>query len=527
MSPGRWLRDGSVPATEPATAAPQLTNEARQLARVAGSLVGLALLLVVVTSALGPSAVEPGLGPRAGLRGLLPAYSLDLHPSAALVTVLLDAAYLLGGLGVGLGLLAVRRGHRLDPRKAWLVGVLFAVAAVLVPPVGSADHINYAAYGRIAAQGDDPYVVAPAQWHGGTDPITSAVEPPWRTTPSVYGPVATALQAATSVVGGDSLRATVWFWQLLCAAAWLIVGWLLLRFTTARAGDRSPQQSRALWVWLLNPVLYGVVLVGAHVDLLATAFVLIALLLALRQPLWAGVALGAAMGTKLTMTLAALALVWAVRRLELGDLLRHLGLGLVGAAVVLVPAHLWAGSHVFDELRVAHRFVSLATPWRLVFDALKGPVGNDRTRHWIVWLTPIVVALVAVALARVVRPAAKLQATPEGWPGPVEEQVVSDGAVALVVLGAAYTMAAPYSLPWYDVAAWAPLALVAGGAVDAVLLTRLVAYAVAYVPGRILGGSATVSDLTMGYRRHVTPYLGLLTLLAVVVLAVRRRSPTR
>jgi hypothetical protein len=54
-----------------------------------------------------------------------------------------------------------------------------------------------------------------------------------------------------------------------------------------------------------------------------------------------------------------------------------------------------------------------------------------------------------------------------------------------------------------------------------------VVYAVAYVPGRILGESATVSDLTMGYRRHVTPYLGLLTLLAVVVLAVRRRSPTR
>ena len=58
-----------------------------------------------------------------------------------------------------------------------------------------------------------------------------------------------------------------------------------------------------------------------------------------------------------------------------------------------------------------------------------------------------------------------------------------DGAVALVVLLAAYVLAAPYSLPWYDASAWAPLALVAGGALDAVLLVRLVAYAVAYVPG--------------------------------------------
>ena len=199
---------------------------------------------------------------------MLPPYSFDLHPSSALVTVLVDVAYLLGGLGVGCGLLAVRRGHRLDPRRAALVGVAFALGAVLVPPTGSADHINYAAYGRIAAQGGDPYVQAPVEWHGGTDPVTRAVEPPWTTTPSVYGPVGTAIQAGTSLLGGDSLRATVWLGQLVCAGAWLLVGWLLIRFTAARAGDRSPAQSRALWLWLLNPVLYGVLLVGAHIDLL-------------------------------------------------------------------------------------------------------------------------------------------------------------------------------------------------------------------------------------------------------------------
>jgi hypothetical protein len=508
-------------------------TEARQLARLAGSLAGLSMLLVLGTTVLGPSATEPGLGPRTGLRGVLPPYSFDLHPSSALVTVLVDVAYLLGGLAVGCGLLAVRRGHRLDPRRAALVGVAFAVAAVLVPPAGSADHINYAAYGRIAAQGGDPYVQAPADWRGGADPVTGAVEPPWTRTPSVYGPVATAIQAGTSLLGGDSLRATVWVWQLVCAAAWLLVGWLLVRFTAARAGDRSPAQSRALWLWLLNPVLYGVLLVGAHVDLLATAFVLVALLLAARQPFWAGVALGAASGTKLTMLLAVPALVWAIRRLPLARLARHLGLGLAGAALVLAPAHLWAGPHVFDQLRVAHRFISLATPWRPVFDALKGPVGNNATRQWVVALTPVAVVVVALLLARIVRPAANLHRPQlaEGAPGPAlgaeEEQVVSDGAVALVVLNAAYVLAAPYSLPWYDAAVWAPLALVAGGALDAVLLIRLVAYAIAYVPGRVLGMSATVHDLTLGYRRSVTPYLGWLALVALVVLASRRRSPTR
>ena len=96
-----------------------------------------------------------------------------------------------------------------------------------------------------------------------------------------------------------------------------------------------------------------------------------------------------------------------------------------------------------------------------------------------------------------------------------------------MVLFAAYLLAAPYSLPWYDVSAWAPLALVAGGAIDAVLLVRLVAYAIAYVPGRVIGMSAQVERVTMDYRKHVTPYVGWLLLVVVVLLAVRPRSRER
>ena len=502
--------------------------DAARLARAAGGLVGASAAMVLLTSALGPSAVEPGLGPRSGVRGILPPYSLDLHASSALVTALMVTAYVVGGLGVGLGLLAVRRGHRLDPRRAWWLGVLLALGAVLVPPVGSADHINYAAYGRIAAQGGDPYTESPAAWHGGRDPVTSAVEAPWTRTPSIYGPVATAFQAAASVAGGDSLRATVWFWQLLCAASWLLVGWLLLRLTAARAGERSPPQSRAVWLWLFNPVLYGVALVGAHIDIISAGLVMIALLLALRQPFSAGVAVGAATGTKLTMVLAVPALVWALRSIGRTRLARNLALGLVGAVAVLLPAHLWVGAHVFDELKVAHRFISLATPWRPVFDALKGPVGNNELRDWVVRLTPVVVVLIAVALARVARPAANLRGRSVGEPFDAElERVVSDGAVALVVLTGAYLLGAPYSLPWYDTGTWAPLALAAGGALDAVFLVRLVAFATAYVPGRVIGMSARVEEVTMDYRRHVTPYVGWVLLGALVLLAGRRRTPER
>ncbi|GMA86936.1 hypothetical protein GCM10025868_21860 [Angustibacter aerolatus] len=103
--------------------------------------------------------------------------------------------------------------------------------------------------------------------------------------------------------------------------------------------------------------------------------------------------------------------------------------------------------------------------------------------------------------------------------------MVGDAALAAVVLGAAYVLAAPYSLPWYDALAWAPLLLVAATPLDLLLLVRLVAYAVAYVPGRVEGVSQGVTDVTLGYRRGVTPWIGLAVLLGLVVLG-RRRAGT-
>ncbi len=195
-------------------------------------------------------------------------------------------------------------------------------------------------------------------------------------------------------------------------------------------------------------------------------------------------------------------MVWGLRRLG-RRAWAAAGLRLVvGGAVVLVPAHLWAGRHVFDQLRHARIYVSLADPWRPVVDALSGPLGHQAVRHWVVLLAPIPVLVVAALLSRVVRPAANLRPPEAEQLDPTREAVVADAAVASVVLGAAYVLAAPYVLPWYDASVWAPLALVAGGALDAVLLVRLVAYALAYVPGLVDGMSPTVHDLTLGYRRQ-------------------------
>ena len=75
-----------------------------------------------------------------------------------------------------------------------------------MPPVGSGDHLNYAAYGRMVVTGSDPYVTTARDLPA--DPVTRAVQD-WRSTPTVYGPVATAQQAFASLIGGTSVRLTV------------------------------------------------------------------------------------------------------------------------------------------------------------------------------------------------------------------------------------------------------------------------------------------------------------------------------
>jgi hypothetical protein len=504
---------------------------AEVLQRLALGGAALAALLVVGSAALGPSAAQPALGARGDTwRGLLPPYDLGVHPASWLVTVTVDSGYVIGAVSVALGLLAVRRGARL-PRAALLVAGAGALRAALGPPCGSGDHLNYAAYGRIPAQGGDPYVVAPASWDGGRDPVTSAVEDPWTRTPSIYGPVATQLQGLTSRFGGDDLRATVWAWQLLCLAAWLVVG-LLLHAASGRrrAGDATGAvgdeegPSRAAWLWLLNPVLLGVLLVGAHVDLLGAALALVAVALTARRPVLAGAALGAAVGIKVTFALIGPALVWALWRRS-----RRTGepwwpgtlAGVVGTAAVVVPFYVVAGRHALDQLSVARRYVSLATPWRPVVDAVTGPFTHADVRAVVAVAAPIVLLVIVALLALALR-----GSVAAGPPAPVagaDDSVFTtrDAALASVVLATAYLLAAPYSLPWYDALAWAPLGLVASGLLDAVLLVRLAALSVAYVPGRVQGMSERVRDVTLGYRTNVAPWVGWALLVAIGLLAAR------
>jgi hypothetical protein len=459
--------------------------------RLGTACVALSFALLLLVGVAGPNAARPGLGPRGWAPG-----DLGWHLSSAVVTGLLWAAYLLGALGVLARLRGVAVGAPTAARVAgflheWRVPLLLAVGALLTAPFGSADHTNYAAYGRIAAGGGDPYLTPPDQWAAG-DPVTSRVEPPWTHTVSIYGPFATALQALTSLVGGDNLRQTVWVWQVLVVLAWLAVR-LLLR----RAGaDRQ----RVNTLWTLNPLVFGIGVLGAHVDLLAGALALAALVLAARSPLLAGLLGGLAVSTKVTSAVAGVALLLAWWLHERAGFARRAAVVVVGALVVIVPLHVWAGPHVFDQLDRARRSISLATPWRLLFEGLAGgPMAASTARSVVTGLSVALAVALVVVLVRLTR---------NSVPRPATTGTTTVAAARwLVVLSAAYALAAPYSLPWYDLLTWVALPLLAPGVLDAALLVRLTTMGVAYVPGRVVGMTPGVERLTLGVRRRVAPWL--------------------
>lgn len=452
----------------------------------AGALGALAVALVVAVPATGVNGATPPVGPRSGR----PPWDAGLALPSAAVAAALVLAYLLGAASVWLGLRSVAAGWRPSPRGVAIAGAVAVAALVLVPPFGSADHLNYAAYGRIAAQGGDPYAVPPDRWLGGADPVVDGVRPPWRDMPSVYGPVATGLQAAASLVGGDSLRTTVWAGQLLVGGCFLLTAWLLDRMAR---GDPA-RRARVAVIWTLNPLLLAILVGGAHLDAVSAAAAVACLAAGRRGGrlplLVAGLALGVAAGTKAPYAAAGLAVLWAHR----GSGPRRLGGAVVtmavGAAVVLVPAHLWAGPHVYDRAQQLSRYVSLASPWRAAVNGVELLTGPG-VRAAIPVAFALLAAVVLLALAALLH-------------GEAVDGELS-APQALLILGAAYLIAQPYSLPWYDAIAWAPLALVATPLLEGLLLLRLTALAIAYVPGRVEAVSPAVSEVMLAFRSFVAP----------------------
>ncbi len=241
----------------------------------AGSAGSAGLIAIAVSIAatftvavLGRSVMEPALPGAAGQ----PPWAFAAHPGAGLAVGLAAGALAAGALGLGLCLHALHRGWVIQARPVLLAGILAAAALALVPPFGSADQLSYAAYGRMVVTGRDPYTTTPAMLARLGDPVARAVQD-WRGSPSVYGSLASGLQALASEAGGTSVRLTVFVLSLLNVAAFVVTGLLLHRL----ARGRRAGQLRAALLWTANPLLLQVLVAGAHVDSQAIMFAVAAM----------------------------------------------------------------------------------------------------------------------------------------------------------------------------------------------------------------------------------------------------------
>ncbi|MFD2077863.1 polyprenol phosphomannose-dependent alpha 1,6 mannosyltransferase MptB [Actinopolymorpha cephalotaxi] len=490
-----------------------LAGGAGRAGRLAVLGLGASVALFTVTGLLGPSVVALTLPQRAAWR---PPYWFDTHPPPWLVVTLALTGLAVGALGLCAGLRAVSAGWKPSPRRLAALGIAGVTALTLVPPMASGDVLMYAAYGRIAARGGDPYLTAPAEYLlSAPDPVVAATERPWQTATSVYGPVGTWLQQAAAWLGGGSTQATVLGLQVTNSLAFVAVGLLAVRL----AGRAPRARTRAVLCVLANPVLAWLVIAGAHNDAQAVVFAVAALVVVRRSPFAAGMLVGLGGAVKLTVGLYGLALLWALRRSP-----RAAAALCAGSLLTLAGTYVFAGPHVFDRVLAAPSFVSSGTPWRLLFGPLYLFVmPMPAARAVIAVASAVTTVLLAALLWRAVPPAVRgpvtgaIRGRPADSAGDPAADPTPEAVRVAAVLCLAWVFTTQYSLPWYDLLAWAPLAGLAAGRLDSMVLARTAMMAAAYVPGRVVDLPAAVGFVTDRIRDTVTP----LVQIAILVWLVR------
>ncbi len=488
--------------------------------------IGASVACTFAVAVAGPSVMEPALPGRPGQ----PPWSFGLHPSPYLAVGLTAAGLAAGTIGLVLVLRAIRGGWSVPARAVLVAGLLAAAALTLVPPLGSSDHLSYAAYGRMLVTGHNPYTTTPAQLAALGDPVARAVQD-WSGSPSVYGPLATAIQALASLAGGTSVRLTVLVLGLANLAAFAATALLLHRMTAPDA----TRQLRAALLWAANPLLLQVLVAGAHVDTQAVVFGVAAVAVmsgagsaSAPRAAAAGALVGLGFAVKVTVALVGLGLALAVvlpawpdrrrRWRQLGPPLAGLAAGFgatAGAAVAI------GGSAMLRQSSQASNMVSIGSPWRvlrtIIHLTVTGTAATDIVKAGAVALA----ALLAVLLLRGLAPA---------WrePGPD----LGRYATAAFALALAWLFAWPYVLPWYDALGWALLPLVplaadgAGAVLTWLVLARTAALGFGYLPAR--QADATLPSglgwLQPVIRHGVTPVV-LAAAVAWLIVAMLRARP--
>ena len=408
---------------------------ARPRPAVSLSALGLGLVAFTGLCATAPGASEsalPVLLPLTALARQLGAPVL----SADVTNIIMYTGITLCCLGLAGMLWANSRGWRPDPRRVFWSAAAVVAVVVNITPVGTSDPASYAAYGRIAALGHNPYVFPPVDLPGGIhNPYTALVDARWQSTPSVYGPVATWVHLVAALVGGSRPWLTIWTLMIMTGIAFLGAGYLLLR--------SAANPMRAGLIWAANPLLIYLLVMGAQLDAFVALAGIAAILISRRgatvwHDLAAGVVIGVAGGIKVNAVFVGLGIaVPLIRERAWARLLR------TGAAAAVITFGLYFFSYGSDALKTplnASTRVISPSFWQLI-QLIGDQLNPSATSALIGVLWPPLLLAVAWYLYNRLSPD------------------VPAVLAATCALTFAWVLVAPWSLPWYTALAWVTLAL--------------------------------------------------------------------
>jgi alpha-1,6-mannosyltransferase len=438
---------------------------------LAGIVGGTAI--TVLAGWLGPSAVALTLGPR---RSYLPPWYLPtgiLQPNEWIVSIMIWAAIIIGAAGLWIGMNALADGWKPKPRKVFALGTVLSLITITAPPLTSADVLMYAAYGRLQVIGRDPYEITPAEiFRGQFDPVLRWTERPWQDTPSVYGPITSFMQWLANVLGGENMHDIVFWLQVFAVVPFILAcaGVMLLAH-----GDHR-RQARVALLTIANPLLIWAVVAGAHNEALSVMFAVAGMLFVRKNPFLAGIGIGLAGCAKVSIGIWGLAMLWAYRREPKKALLLCAGTAVpMGLAYVV-----WQPTAFLQALRNGS-YVSVGSWANPVFRFLDLFLTPTQAKVVTGVLCYAGLFVIAWMLSRVV----PWTAAPGLLKG-VDPQT-DPLTIALrtsVVLSVAWLITSMYTLSWYDLIAWMPLALMAPSKLDRIMLLRAAPLSLAYVPGR-------------------------------------------
>jgi hypothetical protein len=463
----RWNRFGDQPWTKNG--------------RLGFWLIVASCLTTIVVAFLGPSTVTLNVGPANG--SLLPPYfiptewgeRIGLPLSEWIVVPALWIGITVGAIGLLIAWRAVSAGWRPRIHRMFYLGVGLNLATAAVPPLTSADVLMYAAYGRLQHQGADPYAITPAEVFRQTyDPVLVWTERPWQDTPSVYGPIASFTQWLANVLGGDSMHDVVFWLQLIHVTAFIVVCAVMIKLAH---GDPA-RQTRSVLFTILNPLLIWAVIAGGHNEALTLVFAIIALWFVRRSPFMTGIFIGLAGSVKVSLVFYGIAMIWGYRH----DWRKVLQLG-IGT---LIPISILYGVFAPAALLAAGRNTGYVSggSWAPWFDTALSWVIGGHARG----VTGIVGWLLMVVIAWMLSRVLPWSAVP-GATLPAERDPLTITVRTTIVLCTAWLVSSPYTLSWYDLIVWAPLALLIPTRLDWLMALRGTALSVAYVTGRTVGFS--------------------------------------